>query len=448
MEGVSLRVERSPFSHAGQGFSTRFATPVTDANGYYEVRHLPEEVIHIMRDSRETSSGVFHLAVLPVNGKTRTVDFGAGSTVSGRLFLNGEPLASTKLHLGDDDTYGWDFCADTTTDANGAFTFAGVAPGKLHLYYLAGEWSTVRLNDWIPVRMLEVNTAARDFGRIDHRTGTVTVQFAGHSGDDPRAALQFYEPNLFQVWNASRARGHRAKGSPFVFEHVGPGKYDIFVVPEDKPEHFRQTLVLSPDALNQTVTVAWPKGTASIRGTIDRALRDMTGPYRQFIRLYSADVRWSSAVPWKEDGRFELGGIPAGEYTVLAEGFRSGSPIPVTLKQIRLAEGETKHLDITRAAIPAAELSKQVLAVSVFTPQGIPIPGCELRLTGPEGELKPTRWQGAEIWFAAPPGTYRLSASFHGAETLTQTVEVKPPFKDGPQTIQDQVLNLTLAPVQ
>lgn len=133
---------------------------------------------------------------------------------------------------------------------------------------------------------------------------------------------------------------------------------------------------------------------------------------------------------------------------MLAEGFRSGSPIPVTLKQIRLAEGETKHLDITRAAIPAAELSKQVLAVSVFTPQGIPIPGCELRLTGPEGELKPTRWQGAEIWFAAPPGTYRLSASFHGAETLTQTVEVKPPFKDGPQTIQDQVLNLTLAPVQ
>ena len=138
MQGVSLRFERSPFTYAGQRFSTKFATAITDANGYYEVHHLPEEVIHILRDSRENASGVFHLAVLPVNGKTRTVDFGAGSTVSGRLFLNGAPLASTKLQLSDDE--GWVFEAETTTDSTGAFVSPAFPPGKLHLSYSRGKW--------------------------------------------------------------------------------------------------------------------------------------------------------------------------------------------------------------------------------------------------------------------------------------------------------------------
>ncbi len=138
MQGVSLRFERSPFTYAGQRFSTKFATAITDANGYYEVHHLPDEVIHILRDSRENASGVFHLAVLPVNGKTRTIDFGSGSSVSGRLFINGSPQASTKLQLSDDG--GWVFEAETTTDSTGAFVFAGVPPGKLRLSYSHGKW--------------------------------------------------------------------------------------------------------------------------------------------------------------------------------------------------------------------------------------------------------------------------------------------------------------------
>lgn len=89
MAGVSLHFQRRAGVFEGQRFSSRFATAVTDANGYYEVHHLPEELIHILPDSRGDSLGVFHQAVLPVNGKTRTVDFGAGSTVSGQLFING-----------------------------------------------------------------------------------------------------------------------------------------------------------------------------------------------------------------------------------------------------------------------------------------------------------------------------------------------------------------------
>jgi beta-lactamase regulating signal transducer with metallopeptidase domain/protocatechuate 3,4-dioxygenase beta subunit len=442
MAGVSLRFERSPFTYAGQRFSTKFATAITDANGYYEVHHLPDELIHIVRDGGDKTFGVSHEAVLPVNGKTRTVDFGAGSTVSGQLFINGAALASTNLQLSDASS--WDFEARTTTDSKGTFVFAGIPPGKLRLSYAAktrGYW-----NDWVPVRELDVNTVAHNFGRIDHRMGTVTVQVAGTPRDDARVYLFYRFPSLFQVWVAAEARNPRANGSPFLFEHMGPGKYDIAISRDNQPGLIRQMLVLSPDNLDPTITIEWRKGTASIRGTIDRSVRDMIGNGQ--IELANRDVRWSAPVRFDLDGQYELGGIPAGEYALTLLGWRSGAPIPVTLKQIRLADGEAKKLDIARDAIPVSELSKQVVSVSVFTPQGIPLPGCEVRLTGPEGELIPTRLQGAHVSFAAPPGSYRLSASFLGAETLTQTVEVKRPLKDGPQTIQDPVVNLTLGPIQ
>ena len=445
MAGAKLEVRRYAFHFGGERFRNRFATAVTDKNGYYEVHHLPEELIHILRDERGDSLGVSHQAVLPLNGKTRIVDFGAGSTVSGQLFINGAPLVSTNVQLTDDESYGRDFGAKTTTDSTGAFVFAGVPTGRRYLSYYAGTRGR-RRDEWVTVRALEVNTAARNFGRIDHHTGTVTVKVAGRPKDDTRVQLNFYDLSLFQVRPAGSGPYPHANGSPFVFQNVGPGKYDIAVSLDNQPQRIQQMLVLSPDDLNPTVTVAWPKGTASIRGTIDRSVRDMMG--HGFIKLANRDDRWSSLVQIDAEGRYELGGIPAGEYTLTLLQFRSGATIPATLKQIQLADGERKSLDITREGIPAAELSKQVVAVSVFTPQGLPLPGCDVRLTGPEGELKPTRWHGAYVAFAVPPGAYRLSASFPGAETLTQMVEVKPSLKEGPQTIQDQALNLTLAPVQ
>ncbi len=114
--GVGLEFARSPYSYAGQRFGGPFAKAVTDANGYYEVHHLPDELIHILRESRGESPGVYHQAVLAANGKTRTVDLGSGPTVSGRLFLNGVPVATTDLRLGDEEHDGNVFGAQ---DVNG-----------------------------------------------------------------------------------------------------------------------------------------------------------------------------------------------------------------------------------------------------------------------------------------------------------------------------------------
>ena len=117
-----------------------------------------------------------------------------------------------------------------------------------------------------------------------------------------------------------------------------------------------------------------------------------------------------------------------------------------------MAEGDSRTLDLTKAAIPQSELAKEAVRVSVFTPEGIPLPGCEVRLAGsralPSPLPKPTRTQGATQWFALPPGSYTFVASYLGAESGPQTVEVRPVLKDGNWTTHDHVVNLILAPIE
>jgi hypothetical protein len=447
LPGVRLQFRRDPGHFAGERYNNQFASAVTDANGYYEVRHLPEELVHILRDESDRSPGVAHRAVMPASGKTRTVDFGAGAAISGRLFVNGAPRASTRLLLSDEDSAWTDFQATATTDENGDFAFKGVPYGRRYLYFSARQ--TIWGDDWVRARALDVNTAAHNLGRMDHRVGTVTVKVVGRPNDATPVNFYFYDPSLFQVHIAAEQRRPRTKEGPYVFENVTPDKYDINLSDPERRASINQMLVVPPEELNPTVTVEWPKGTASIRGSIDAQLRELMG--RGGFTLVSADVRWEGSVAIDASGRFERRGIPAGEYSLILQRRRAGGFVHVTVKEFQLAEGEDKTLDVTKDAIPQSELAKEIVRVSVFTPEGIPLPGCEIRLAGPAGLPhlpKPMRSQWASKWFALPPGSYTLVAFYLGAESATQTVEVKPVLKDGDWTTHDHVVNLTVAPIE
>jgi hypothetical protein len=229
---------------------------------------------------------------------------------------------------------------------------------------------------------------------------------------------------------------------------VAPGKYDINLQDRDGGISINQMLVVTAEEPNPALTVEWPKGTASIRDTVDAPVRERLG--RAFT-LVSRNVRWRSSVPVDASGRLELGGIPAGEYSLILQRSRAGGSVHATVKEFQLAEGENKTLDVAKDAIPQSELAKEIVRVSVFTPEGIPLTGCEIRLAGPAGLPplpKPMLSQWAIKWFALPPGSYNLVATYLGAESATQTVEVRPVLKDGDWTTHDHVVNLTLTPIE
>ena len=328
MAGVRLEFRSMASHYAGERDNHQYATAVTDANGYYEVRRLPEELVHILSGRRGGDLvGVWHRTVQPASGKTRTVDSAAGATISGRLFINGVPRASARLLLSDESPIGDDFNATTTADANGAFVFTGVPRGRRHLYFSARQqrWGG---DDWVRVRAIDVNTAARNLGRIDHRVGTVTVKVVGRRDDDTIADLYSYDPSLIQFrrWVSAMPRP-RTKGDPYVFEDVAPGKYDFnlsILLGREWGPSIKQMFFVTPEEPNPTVTVEWPKGSASIRGTLDAPLRALMGRYGD-LALVSPNERWRENVRVDERGRFELGEIPAGEYSVTTLRMRSGA---------------------------------------------------------------------------------------------------------------------------
>ncbi len=442
LAGVQLNFQRYPFSFAENPKGSRFATAVTDENGHYEARHLPEEMIHIMRSGHDRSVGVFHQAVLPVNGQTRTIDFGGTPTVWGRLFINGVSPAGKKLLLADDDSANGDFGATTVTEPDGTFAFSGIPVGKRNLYLSGGErhgWE-----EWSRIATLEIGAAPRNLGRIDCLTGKLTVNVVGDFSQ-PRddVNLHYYDPSPIRVRPAVWHVVPHAKGGPFLFENVSPGKYDVAGGGEERP-HINRMFEITPDNLNATVTLEWPKGTASIRGTIDASLRNQAGTV--WYELYSPDFRWWTSVPVQDDGRFELKGIPAGPYT-LAMNYWKGARIAATLAEIQLRDGETKTLTITPVSVPRGELAREALKVTAFTSQGIPLPGADIRLTGPDGPVKPNDVLSGHFVFVAAPGSYQLSVAFPGARTLTRAVELKSMPADAPAQARQQQLDVTIGPI-
>lgn len=151
LAGVSLSFEKLGPTFKGDLGRGRIATAVTDENGYYEVRRLPEVLTQISRGRGSQSPGVICQCVLPTHGKKRTVDFGGPSKVSGQLFVNGAPLAATKLRLQDVDFNNDGFAATTVTNSRGSFVFSGIPAGKHNLYFLAGGKSR-NAENWIRVR--------------------------------------------------------------------------------------------------------------------------------------------------------------------------------------------------------------------------------------------------------------------------------------------------------
>ena len=158
----------------------RFATVLTDADGRYEVQHLPEQFCYVEHDYRRPLLGVVRRGVLVKNGQTRTIDLGGVPVISGRLVVNGEPLVGARMLLSGADRHFSVFSAFGYTQADGSFTFRGVPPGVRHIYYdLGGTRSS-----FVTARTLRIADRDIDLGVVSVTTGTVTVQLEAADGDE------------------------------------------------------------------------------------------------------------------------------------------------------------------------------------------------------------------------------------------------------------------------
>jgi len=408
--GVPLRFRNIPHDdYRGIG---ELASGVSDDAGEFEVAHLPESVVYVTRANGWNALGVVSQMVFPKSGKIARVDFGGVKKVTGRLLVNGKPLADTKVMLSGEQPFPETVRAFAMTDGEGNFVFRGIPPGERFLYY---PIIAQRSQRWVRVKSLQIVTSNDAFGTIEVVTATLTVHCPGA---DPKNReinvwLQEYDPVRFSRGYAINPDIRHSENDPFVFRDVPNGKYALSLNRREKLG-LRQVIDMT-GTQDKSVTLAVPKGTASLRGTV----KLLASEPRIYLQVRSKDNRLVGGTQVKSDGTFEIDELPAGDY-ILTQGFGVQAD---ALASFSVAEGEHKSISLSE---PRSSFAKGLFAVRPYTADGLPIPGCQVTLTGPKGEVAELARQPDFVSFSADPGPYRLSVTYPGFAPVNQQVDVKP----------------------
>jgi hypothetical protein len=137
--------------------------------------------------------------------------------------------------------------------------------------------------------------------------------------------------------------------------------------------------------------------------------------------MWSKDRRLSGWLIPRDDGRFEVVDLPAGEYFLTNKDTRDAQPV----LEFSLADGEQKTLDLTPQVYSPAATTAGMLTVHVFTDQGLLMSGAHVTLSGPRGDLTPHSSQTGRLVFTGPPGEYQLCATYPGFQSQQRNVTLK-----------------------
>jgi hypothetical protein len=400
----------------------RLATAVSDENGNYEVRHLPEQLCYVQRADPWQSLGVARHSIWTTNGKVQTLDFGGLSMLSGRLTVNGRPLSGERVQLsGGHPSFGI-FKAFARTDQDGAFTFWGPPPGERTLYYTTKP----QANTWTRVKDIQVTTGSVDLGVIDSKTAKLTVLLdPASAGDTEGVRLEVEEFNpKWPIGNeAGKLLDRTNRSSPFVFDSVPVGKYEI-VLSRPNQLTVRQMVEIRSNE-PQTIKLNLLLGTASLSGRIAKSICGPDGC--SALKVWSSDQRLLGMIVPKEDGSYLLENIPAGEYVIKDKDARDAD----ALLKVSLRDQEKKTLDITAENTATQTKPRGFIEVYVVDANGITITGPQFEFDRADAPPTLSSSQDGRMLFVAAPGVLQATITYPGYKSQRKAFEFARVNKDG-----------------
>ena len=323
--------DKSGYSGKAYRIAGQLGKVVTDSNGYYHLAGLPEQTCHIILGNEWQHLGVVRQTAMPINGKITRLDFGGGNSITGQIILNDEPLANTKIQIGDN----WNrmFTSNAMTASDGSFEFRGTPVGTRKIYY-----NSPILHKWIKLVEIDVQDEDMDLGTLSLETGKVLIYI---SSEDVNELIEDYSVYLQHgvEWWDERA-GYASKpvhdNEPYVISEVVPGKYTV-VIRLDSYE-FRETIDFAKDQKEFKVMLKIPKGTATVSGQI---ISDSTKP---IMILYRSDKKISTF--FGRNSTYRIEHLPAGEYSIEYRDIMYKNQDSEPLVTFNLSEGENKTIDL------------------------------------------------------------------------------------------------------
>jgi hypothetical protein len=412
---------RSDYAYPAFADESEFALVTTDAEGRYQVQHLPEQLCYILRKGQYSAPGIARYAIVPRNGQTSTLEMGSGPVITGRLVIDGQPCANRTVQIGGESPHFNVFQVFAVTDKDGAFKFRGTPRGRRTLYF----GTTNQRVEWIPVKTFEATEADMDLGTVSPELGEVSVVVKGEAGAEPPAGVMFtlskekpgHLEGEYMNLQAIRSPG---PGKPAAFEHIAPGAYIVTTYKEGHP-NVQARVELKPGQKTAAIELVFPVGTAILEG---KTATDVKYNRRVGPMLWNR-ARGVVVQPYgREEGRYRAERLPAGKYE-LVNNFDLNEP---PFAEITLQDGETKSLNIDAKLLrldPNSTAELGYLQLILVTAKGIPLPGGEVYLTRPGGRVTPERDSDLSLHFIAAAGEYTLHASYPGVGTATRPVKLQ-----------------------
>jgi uncharacterized GH25 family protein len=387
--------------------SGRFAEVITDTNGYYQAGGLPEKLLTLRRQKVWESMGVVCRTLVPANGKVSRIDLGGQPNVTGRLIVDGKPIANRRIILSAIGGANSDFFrCYAMTENDGAFTFGGIPSGKWTIYYD----DTERRNNQIKVAEFELTGQNVDLGTIPKEISTVSISIEyeqeSPKWDITKAYLQ--DDNNFWDRPVTEIAIPNDDNQPYITKYVLPGEHYLVLMRKDYSS-LRYLIKVVDKSSN--INIRLPKCTAGIHGR-------MTGKYLGLQTVWTKNKSVVSQIQPDASGNYKLDNLPAGQYLLGGNMLLNNTAI----LEFELKEGEQKVLDINIPETPRNLMGG--LQVIVLDENGILLTGGKVWLQSSTGIIEPVADIGG-LYFVTEPQKYTLHAKFAGYKESKQQVEIE-----------------------
>jgi hypothetical protein len=368
----------------------------------------------VKRQQEESSGmGVVCRMLFPASGKVSHIDLGGKPIVSGRIIINGAPLANRRISLS--SAFSNPFRCYVMTGPDGEFAFGGVPSGKWQIYCE----STETQGNWTKVATAEVTGQDKDLGDVSVKLSTIRVSIENEEGmpkwDIKQANLQ--EGDNSWDMPAKKVILPTEENEPYIVKNIPAGKYRLSLMRRDYVA-FRPPIEVNETDVNVIIKI--PKSTSGIHG-------HLTGKFPGWQTIWTQDKLIVGNIMPDAGLNYKLDNLPAGHYHLGGDMLIDSK----ALLEFDMADGEQKVLDINVPDTP--ENQSNPLLVVVLDENGALLLGAKARLLSGEKLIEPVTDSGLWIYFTAEEGTYTLQVDFSGYKPVTQQVSIK---KFDPKNIQ------------
>jgi len=390
----------------------RLASVVTDANGFYRVTHLPEDVCYVKRTDTWRTLGVVRRAVVPRADHVTQLDFGGTPVIAGVVVVNGVPQTKTKLRLVPAEaTHVRTFTSFAMTDEQGAFVFNGVAPGTHAIYYQHRG----KRQAWLKIATMAVADNDLDLGIIPRSTSTLAVTLDNSESDSAWTIQSLFLAERDSVWPVPVRLGEppAKPGNPWLIHDVAPGQYRVILERTDGIQ-WRHEASLDAGLSRWELILPLPSSTAQVRGRLASAGDNILTFWRQERTLFSTLSPGS-------DGSFAIADLPPGRYGI-------GSARSLTYRvppffEFELQGGEHRTIDLDLKTLPASQ--QGFVNIQVLDEAGAARRDARLWLEGPAGPVEPLQFTAAGHAFVADPGRHSLHVELPGYHSIEKEVVIE-----------------------